>query len=77
MFINNLVVLRNQERAQELERENEQVRQMIEMYKQQELEEKQAHREKIRQYGDDLTQQMQYQNQQKNIVIIDFFYTFF
>lgn len=64
----NFKVLRNQERAIELQRENEQVRDMIQRYKQQEIEEKLAHREKIRHYGDDLIQQMDYNNKQKDFV---------
>ena len=61
-------MLRNKERAAELEYEKEQVRQLIDSYKQQDLKERAENIDKIKQYGSDLIQQMQYLNTQKNIV---------
>jgi hypothetical protein len=61
-------VLRNRERAHALEREKVEVQEMIERYRQKDEEERLAHREKVRHYGDDLTQQMQYNTKQRNIV---------
>jgi hypothetical protein len=65
--------MRNQERARELEREKEEVTEMIEFYKQQESKEKQNARNKIQKYGNDLLQQMEYQDKNRNIVRHTFF----
>ncbi len=59
---------RNRERALDLEREKVEVEEMIEKYRQKDLQERQAHREKIKHYGEDLTQQIEYNNKKKNIV---------
>lgn len=60
--------MRNQEREREMEQEKAELKKLFEFYKQQEKEEKLQLQEKLRRYGDDLTQQMEYTNMQKEIV---------
>ncbi|CAF0710400.1 unnamed protein product [Brachionus calyciflorus] len=60
-------IQRNIQREQELELEKQEINKIIEFYKKQEVEEKLRLREKIKNYGQDLTEQMHYTNAQKKI----------
>lgn len=60
--------MRNKQREEEIEKERAEVNRIIEFYKQQEKQEKLDHQERVKRYGDDLLQQMEYTSLQKKIV---------
>ena len=60
---------RNKERQIEIEKSKIELNRLIEFHKQQELLEWEKSREKIQRYGEDLIDQMNYNDRQKAIVI--------
>ncbi len=62
--------MRNQQREIELEREKIQMNKIIELGKKEEIDEWVKGREKIQKYGEDLIDQMHYNQRQKEIVSV-------
>jgi hypothetical protein len=67
--------MRNEQRQQELELEKLEAKKLVEYYKQQEAEEKLNHIQKLKRHGQDLTDQMQFNNLIKKEVIHYFIQT--